>query len=474
MKLVLSIFAIYILNAQTLPPSKSKVYKNLPEAHKLWIDGKLEASIAAFKKRKANAQNQYNIALLHSLLGQDATALKYVNEALRKNSSYADAYFLQGQIYTRRGFSDQAIKSFKRAIDEESEGIYHLSLAKLLKEQGKIEEAIEHFEEAADEEESLMEAQIEIAEYISKNDNKAAIEHLIESLENQYPSGRYYLLLGDLYQNEKNTKQAIKAYTSYLKIYPEGQYSKIVTEKLKALNVYKKPHILNPLELTKNFKLKENEYLKYDVSYAINVGSLTIDAAGEKNNYDGREVLKVDYRLKSTTFLITLDAYFEAYLNTENLNTEISYFSQDLGEKINEKKVYIFDRKARLFRCRTVRAGGKLEYIERELPVNTQDGTALLYYTRGLVASKINEQVTTIIDEKFKRTDILNSKQLEEEEVFNKNNTFHYINAKAHYQGIAGMTGAAEGYFSKHDFVPVLGKMKIIVGKVRVELVEQR
>lgn len=474
MKFFIGLVTIFTLTAQTLPPSKSSVYKALPLAHKLWIDGDIRGAIAQFENRKATAQNRYNLALLHFRLNEDATALNYIKEAIAKDDEFADAYFLQGKIYKRRGFLDQAIRSTLQAIDEEDNGNYHLFLGQLYNEQGKSSKAVEQFESAVDEDPSLMVAHVEIALNIAKSNVADAIEYLHEALEDQYPSGKYYPVLGDLYMKQNKPAKAIRAYKGYLNIYPRGVYSNSVLEKLSELGENYSPTILDPIALTNNFKLKENEFLKYDVSYAINVGYLTIDAAGEKDSYEGREVLKVNYKLKSNTFLIDLDAYFEAYLNTKNLNTEISYFSRDMGEKINEQKIYIFDRTNRLFKCRTVRAGGKLDYVEKELPVNTQDGTALLYYTRGLVASKIDGRVTTIIDEKFKRTDIFNQPQLENEEVLNKSDSFHYIKAKAHYQGIAGMTGGAEGYFSKGDFVPVIGKMQIIVGKVRVELVEQR
>ena len=51
---------------------------------------------------------------------------------------------------------------------------------------------------------------------------------------------------------------------------------------------------------------------------------------------------------------------------------------------------------------------------------------------------------------------------------------YYYLQAKARYQGVAGMTGDAEGYFSKDDLVvPMIGKMRILVGKVRVEITEK-
>jgi tetratricopeptide (TPR) repeat protein len=468
------LIAVYLLASQGLPPSNSQIYKALPAAHKAWIDGNPRLAIAEFSKLKRTDQNLYNLSFLHFHLGENATALKYLTECLELNDEYTDAFYLRALIYEKREFFEEAIKSVKLALDERDDAIFYLKLATLYDRVGKREDAIENYKEAVSEDMSLMKAHVQIAKDISKKNVKDAISYLKEALYQQFPSENYYIFLGDLYLADNNTAKSIESYKNYLEYYPYGQYAAAAKTKLENLGFKETLPIFDPNVLTQNFKLRTGEYLKYDVSYGINVGEMEISVAPDFSTYQGRETIKVDYRLKSNTFLVTLDAFFEAYLNTNNLNTEISYFSRNVGEEINEQKIYIFDRQNRKFICRTVLAGGRLYYIEKELPINTQDGTAILYYTRGLVANKLNQTVTTIISEEFKRTDIKQAKKMEKEEIFNAETAFHYIKAKAHYQGLAGMTGDAEGYFLQGNYAPAIGKMEIIIGKIRVELIQMK
>jgi tetratricopeptide (TPR) repeat protein len=91
------------------------------------------------------------LANTYSLTGDFKTAIKYINDALRIDEEYRDAYVLKGSIYKTTGKFDLALSSYQTAVQLEPDFfIGHLQIGWLLTEMGDHKLALEYYENAAE------------------------------------------------------------------------------------------------------------------------------------------------------------------------------------------------------------------------------------------------------------------------------------------------------------------------------------
>ena len=84
-------------------------------------------SYNAFCQKTVNAKASFANALKKMQTGEYAFAIQDLNEAIAKDSTYADAYFLRGKIKTIMGKSEEGCIDAKRAADlgnEEAKLVY--------------------------------------------------------------------------------------------------------------------------------------------------------------------------------------------------------------------------------------------------------------------------------------------------------------------------------------------------------------
>jgi tetratricopeptide (TPR) repeat protein len=125
-------------------------------------------------------------------LNQYQAALSEIDAARRTRPVYPEASAVEGRINREAAFTDEAIKSFRRAI-REARGIQpeaHVGLARVLEEKGQYDEAILEFRKA------------------------------IDQLADSEPV--IYQLLGAAYERAQNYKEAVAAYEKYLALAPNG------------------------------------------------------------------------------------------------------------------------------------------------------------------------------------------------------------------------------------------------------------
>ena len=91
------------------------------------------------------------LANTYSLTGDFKTALKYINDALRIDEEYRDAYVLKGSIYKTTEKFDLALSSYQTAVQLDPDFfIGHLQIGWLLTEMGDHKLALEYYENAAE------------------------------------------------------------------------------------------------------------------------------------------------------------------------------------------------------------------------------------------------------------------------------------------------------------------------------------
>ncbi len=102
-----------------------------------------------------------------------------------------------------------------------------------------------------------------------------------------------------------------------------------------------------------------------------------------------------------------------------------------------------------------------------------QDGLSLLYFARGNVHSKNATNVPTFVNEKKVNTYInfMNKKTSSEISAVNYPIRTVEFDGRAEFVGVFGLTGGFTGWFSDDGAaVPIVAKMEVIIGSVRLEL----
>lgn len=159
----------------------------------------------ALKARPAYPAAQVGLARVLMDLNEFKDAHAAIDAARRTRPSYAEASAVEGRIYREEAFSDDAIRSFRRAI-REGGGVQpeaYVGLARLYEDKGQFAEAIVEFKKAL--------AQL--------SDSEPVI----------------YQMIGAAYEKIEKPKEAIAAYEKYLQLAPNGSYAAAIRSILEQL-----------------------------------------------------------------------------------------------------------------------------------------------------------------------------------------------------------------------------------------------
>lgn len=131
-------------------------------------------------------------------LNQFNEALAEIAAARRTRRVYPEASAVEGRINHEAAFDDEAIRSFRRSIQEAGgfQPEAHVGLARVLEEKGQNAEAI------------------------------AAYRKAIDQLSESEPV--IYQMLGAAYEKTQQVKQAVGAYEKYLQLAPNGSLAPAV------------------------------------------------------------------------------------------------------------------------------------------------------------------------------------------------------------------------------------------------------
>jgi tetratricopeptide (TPR) repeat protein len=149
----------------------------------------------AIALRAAMPSAHVGLARVYMDLNQFDKAHSEIAAARRYRPRYAEASAVEGRIYREAAFDNDAIDSFRRAI-QEGRGFQpeaHVGLGRILEEKGRLTDAI--------------------AEY------RKAIEQLSDS------EPVIYQMLGAAYEKAQKPKEAVVAYEKYLELAPDGSYA---------------------------------------------------------------------------------------------------------------------------------------------------------------------------------------------------------------------------------------------------------
>jgi tetratricopeptide (TPR) repeat protein len=159
----------------------------------------------ALKQRPAFPAAHVGLARVLMDLNDFKQAHAEIDAARRTRPAYAEASAVEGRIYREEAFSDDAIRSFRRAI-REGGGVQpeaYVGLARVLEDKGQTAEAIVEFKKAL--------AQL--------SDSEPVI----------------YQMLGAAYEKIEKPKEAVTAYEKYLELAPNGSYAAAIRSILEQL-----------------------------------------------------------------------------------------------------------------------------------------------------------------------------------------------------------------------------------------------
>src|SRR5215510_1898952 len=159
----------------------------------------------AIKLRRAFPAAHVGLARVLMDVNEFKQAHTEIEAARRTRPLYAEASAVEGRIYREEAFSDDAIRSFRRAI-REGGGIQpeaYVGIARVLEDKGQHAEAVVEFKKAL--------AQL--------SDSEPVI----------------YQMLGAAYEKIEKPKEAVTAYEKYLELAPNGSYAAAIRSILEQL-----------------------------------------------------------------------------------------------------------------------------------------------------------------------------------------------------------------------------------------------
>ena len=149
----------------------------------------------AIKLRPVFPAARVGIARVLIDLNEFKQAHAEIDAARRARPSYAEASAVEGRIFREEAFDDEAMRSFRRAI-QEARGIQpeaHVGMAKVYEDKGQFALAVAEYRKAL--------AQL--------SDSEPVI----------------YQMIGAAYERSEKPKEAVAAYEKYLQLAPNGSYA---------------------------------------------------------------------------------------------------------------------------------------------------------------------------------------------------------------------------------------------------------
>lgn len=222
--------------------------------------------------------------------------------------------------------------------------------------------------------------------------------------------------------------------------------------------------------------LEPGETIEYRVSYiGITLGyiKLTTEPADAVRN---NAVVKAKVYIDTAPGIpfVEFHSVFESWVDVSSL------YSHQFIASTKTKEGWEYDRYDFYFPEKIRVTGGIKETKKQEFDIMTNkrwnDGCSLFFAAREMLRSTRMVSIPTAIMNDTSRT-IIDFKNVRQESVEIDAVKYPvktiYFKGEAKWKGIYGLEGGFEGWFSDDDArVPIRAKMKVLVGKVNIELIK--
>ncbi len=220
----------------------------------------------------------------------------------------------------------------------------------------------------------------------------------------------------------------------------------------------------------------EGEELVYNVRYGfIDLGQVRIKIVSKEQTptslvYNGL----ADIQSYPKVPFVDLKAVFQSKMDTSVYSRQ--FIGKSKNGKFWEFAKYIFDYDAHHVLIEKGVADSLVEKRDTlEINVPYQDGLSLFYYARDQVFSGKKMNIPSLVKEEKVNTyiDFKNERSSVEIDPVDYPIDVVGFEGTAEFVGIFGLTGDFEGWFSADEArIPILAKMKVIIGNVTLELME--
>lgn len=223
--------------------------------------------------------------------------------------------------------------------------------------------------------------------------------------------------------------------------------------------------------------MQVGEELIYNVSYAtVDLGQIRVRVL-EKKTEGGRTAYTAQANIDSYQGVpfVDLHAIFDDLI-AEPIHSR-RFTSRMKREQSWDTVSYEFDYAGKrcVVRNRPSPGGGASSDEALPLEAPSQDGLSLLYYARQEAGRRQQTSVPTIVsgNQGTTKFDFHLERTEEEIDAVDYPVDVVYFKGEAGFVGIFGLSGEFEGWFSNDEArVPIVGKMKVLIGSVRIELMK--
>ncbi len=230
---------------------------------------------------------------------------------------------------------------------------------------------------------------------------------------------------------------------------------------------------------TTNRVLQVGEELVYNVSYAsFDIGQVRVTMAAE-SLLDGQKIYKATAHIDSYEGIPFVDLH-SVYQTTIAADVHsLKFHSRTKKDMQWQQFFYGFDYPGRKITIVHHPYGSESPDKRDTLRIDTlfQDGLSLFYFARMKLHSNRTFLIPTVVSEVQGKTTIEFRGERTHEEIDAVKYPIDLIHfdGDAGFVGIFGLTGGFEGSFSNDDAcVPIVAKMKVLIGSVRIELMKWR
>ncbi len=217
------------------------------------------------KKQPKNVKGLVGLASTFAYFADFQTALQYVDEALRINPKYRDAYIMKGTIFLMQDKRNLAISSYETAIQQDPNfELAYLRLGQLYTEDEKFDVAIEKFRSAVALNPKLSDAIYGVAyceQMLNRFDEAIKVYRKLMQVDSKYHLGWFNIGYIKQFNTDNQIDSAIVYYQMATDIQPEfvkgwhniGLCYEEKNDRTRALQAYAKALKYNPdFQLTKD------------------------------------------------------------------------------------------------------------------------------------------------------------------------------------------------------------------------------
>lgn len=225
--------------------------------------------------------------------------------------------------------------------------------------------------------------------------------------------------------------------------------------------------------------LQVGEELEYKVSYSFfNIGTIAFKILSEEQR-NGRTTFKAKAVIESNPSLNWLkEVHIRFYGEMDDSIFSYYWISEDSSKKGIDyhSLTFNYDERELVYRQGTVPVSGVRDTAKIEtIPLHGrgQDGLSLFFYAREHARERQEVRVSTFIEDKEQNAYINFQNKIEDMDIDAVDYPVEtvFLEGKADFVGVAGLTGGFRGWFSNDDArIPIVGRLNVWLGSIKVEL----